>query len=157
MLYVNIWCYRSVLLLQWLFYWVQGLCAMWYLGSMVFRQQYVTPAHSFFGSVAVCLVLLRPCPHVSKRSFFPSSLALFQQYLRPNGSIINDSTHVSSYSRPIGDTSPQTKKRQSMPTKLAHCIQTDSRRRIWTHDLAYAVVHNPVLLSIVAKEQNILP
>ena len=61
-----------------------------------------------------------------------SSSASFQEYLRPNGSTVNDSTRCSSYSRPIGGAwkSPKTeKKRRSMRIKLERCKQTDNRRR----------------------------
>ena len=68
-----------------------------------------------------------------KTVFFPpSSLASFQEYLPPNDPFEYNSPRFSSYSRPIGGAwnSPELeRKRQSMLIKLAHCIQTDSRRR----------------------------
>ena len=78
------------------------------------------PSHSFFCfllSVRLCLILMPlfthgarntvgffnlrpPCPHVPKQYFFPpSSLISFQEYLLPNGSIVNAATGCSSYSR----------------------------------------------------------
>ena len=72
---------------------------------------------------------LKPCPHVPKQSFSrPSFLTSLQEYLRPNGSIVNDSY---SFSRPIGGawSSPKIeKKSQIMCMKLARRIQTDSSR-----------------------------
>ena len=41
----------------------------------------------------------RPCPHLPKQYFPPPSLALFQEYLRPNRSTEKDSTRCRSYSR----------------------------------------------------------
>ena len=46
-------------------------------------------------------LLFRPYSQIPKQPFSPppSSLESFQEYLHPNGSIVNDSTHCSSYSR----------------------------------------------------------
>lgn len=87
-------------------------------------------------SFDIDLCLLRPCPHVPKWSFSPtSSLASFQECLHPNRFIENDSTCCSSYFRTIGGiwNSPKTEEnRRSMCNMLLHCIQTDSRRRTRT-------------------------
>ena len=62
--------------------------------------------------------------------FFPSSaLASFQEYLRPNGSIVNDSTCCSSYSRPIGGAWNSPK--MEMKRRIAHktcALYTGSKR-----------------------------
>ena len=67
----------------------------------------------------------------------PSSLASFQ-YLHPNGSIVNDSSRFSSYSRPIGGTwnSPETeKKSRSMHIKCFHVDGPLAKRRCQVSDL----------------------
>ena len=56
---------------------------------------------------------LRPCPHVPKRFFSPTSfLTSFQKYLRPHGSTENDSKRCSSNFRPYrnGWNSPKPKR-----------------------------------------------
>ena len=71
----------------------------------------------------------------TKTIFFPpSNLASCQEYLRPNGSIVNKSTRCSSYSRPIGGAwnSPKTekKRRRRRGEALLH-TKTFACGRVW--------------------------
>ena len=89
-----------------------------YLNHFLVVQSAVILTHRYQPPFGLKAELIQAMSTRTKTIFLPpSSSASFQEYLRPNGSIVNDSTRCSSYSRPIGGAwnSPKTEaKRRSM-------------------------------------------